>query len=122
MVRISLRRDGASQADGVCIGNVLTVHLSPDMGRDRAALPADDQPAQNTRALYNVCPTTPIDTIVGHNDKRALVPMRWAWSVLVGEAVEGVAPRHLQRPRRRSFDNNYFSLLRFTLCGNPRCQ
>jgi hypothetical protein len=43
-------------------------------------------------------------------------------AVLVVEAVEGVAPRHLQRPRRRSFDNNYFSLLRFTLCGNPRCQ
>ena len=36
-----------------------------------------DQPAQNTRARYNVCPTTTIDTIVGHDGERTLVPMRW---------------------------------------------
>jgi len=36
-----------------------------------------NQPAQNTRARYNVCPTTNIDTIVGRNSARALVPMRW---------------------------------------------
>jgi len=36
-----------------------------------------DQPAQNTRARYNVCPTTTIDTIVAQDGKRMLVLMRW---------------------------------------------
>jgi putative SOS response-associated peptidase YedK len=36
-----------------------------------------DQPPVNTRAPYNVCPTTTIDTIVGSDGKRQLVPMRW---------------------------------------------
>ena len=36
-----------------------------------------DQPAQNTRARYNVCPTTTIDTITESEGKRTLVPMRW---------------------------------------------
>jgi putative SOS response-associated peptidase YedK len=36
-----------------------------------------DQPAQNTRARYNVCPTTTIDTIVGHEGAHTLVPVRW---------------------------------------------
>jgi hypothetical protein len=36
-----------------------------------------DQPPQNTRARYNVCPTTTIDTIVGQDGNRRLVPMRW---------------------------------------------
>jgi putative SOS response-associated peptidase YedK len=31
----------------------------------------------NTRARYNVCPTTTIDTIVGSDGKRQLAPMRW---------------------------------------------
>jgi putative SOS response-associated peptidase YedK len=36
-----------------------------------------DQPAVNTQARYNVCPTTTIDTIIGQNGERTLVPMRW---------------------------------------------
>jgi putative SOS response-associated peptidase YedK len=36
-----------------------------------------DQPPQNTRTRYNVCPTTTIDTIVGQDGNRRLVPMRW---------------------------------------------
>ena len=36
-----------------------------------------DQPARNTQARYNVCPTDPIDTIVERDDKRELVTMRW---------------------------------------------
>ena len=36
-----------------------------------------DQPAVNTRARYNVCPTTSIDTIVGADAARELVRMRW---------------------------------------------
>jgi putative SOS response-associated peptidase YedK len=36
-----------------------------------------DQPPVNTRARYNVCPTTTIDTIVSADGKRTLVPMRW---------------------------------------------
>jgi putative SOS response-associated peptidase YedK len=36
-----------------------------------------DQPAQNTRARYNICPTTTIDTIVARDGKRKLVRMRW---------------------------------------------
>jgi putative SOS response-associated peptidase YedK len=35
-----------------------------------------DQPARNTRARYNVCPTDQVDTIVGHDGKRELVSMR----------------------------------------------
>ena len=36
-----------------------------------------DQAPVNTRARYNVCPTTTIDTIVSIDGKRELVPMRW---------------------------------------------
>src|SRR5271168_5074675 len=36
-----------------------------------------DQPPQNTRARYNVCPTTQIDTVLSEDGKRRLVPMRW---------------------------------------------
>ena len=36
-----------------------------------------DQPPVNTRARYNVCPTTTIDAVVGHNGERRLMPMRW---------------------------------------------
>jgi putative SOS response-associated peptidase YedK len=36
-----------------------------------------DQPPQNTRARYNVCPTTTIDTIISLDGNRRLVPMRW---------------------------------------------
>jgi putative SOS response-associated peptidase YedK len=36
-----------------------------------------DQPPVNTRARYNVCPTTTIDTIVANAGERRLVPMRW---------------------------------------------
>jgi putative SOS response-associated peptidase YedK len=31
-----------------------------------------DQPARNTQARYNVCPTTTIDTIVGQDSNRAM--------------------------------------------------
>jgi len=48
------------------------------VGTDRSALPAYlDQPPQNTRARYNVCPTTQVDTIVSENGSRRLVSMRW---------------------------------------------
>jgi putative SOS response-associated peptidase YedK len=36
-----------------------------------------DQPAQNTRARYNVCPTSIIDTIVDNSSERRLIPVRW---------------------------------------------
>ena len=36
-----------------------------------------DQPPVNTRARYNVCPTTAIDTIVARDGRREIVPMRW---------------------------------------------
>jgi putative SOS response-associated peptidase YedK len=36
-----------------------------------------DQTPVNTRARYNVCPTTTIDTIIAPEGKRQLVPMRW---------------------------------------------
>jgi len=36
-----------------------------------------DQPARNTQARYNVCPTDPIDTVVKSDGKRELVTMRW---------------------------------------------
>ena len=36
-----------------------------------------DQPPVNTRARYNVCPSTTIDTIVATDGTRQLVPMRW---------------------------------------------
>ena len=36
-----------------------------------------DQPAVNTRARYNVCPTTTIDTIVDQDGGRGLERMRW---------------------------------------------
>ena|ERR1700730_904016 len=36
-----------------------------------------DTPARNLQARYNICPTTPVDTIVETEGKRAIVPMRW---------------------------------------------
>ena len=36
-----------------------------------------DQPPRNTEARYNVCPTDPVDTIVGRDGRRELVSMRW---------------------------------------------
>jgi putative SOS response-associated peptidase YedK len=36
-----------------------------------------EQPARNTQARYNVCPTDPVDTIVERDGKRELVSMRW---------------------------------------------
>lgn len=35
------------------------------------------QPAVNTRARFNVCPTTTIDTILDQDSKRRLERMRW---------------------------------------------
>jgi putative SOS response-associated peptidase YedK len=34
-------------------------------------------PPHNLRPRFNVCPTTTIDTVVEHDGKRDLVPMRW---------------------------------------------
>jgi putative SOS response-associated peptidase YedK len=53
-----------------------------------------DQPPVNTRARYNVCPTTTIDTIVSADGKRTLVPMRWGlvpswWSKSLKELKTG---------------------------------
>ena len=47
-------------------------------------------PPVNTQARFNVCPTTTIDTIVGQNGERRLMPMRWGlvpswWSKPVKE-------------------------------------
>lgn len=36
-----------------------------------------DTPARNLQARYNICPTTPVDTIVETDGKRAIVSMRW---------------------------------------------
>jgi putative SOS response-associated peptidase YedK len=36
-----------------------------------------DTPARNLQARYNICPTTPVDTIVETEGRRAIVPMRW---------------------------------------------
>ena len=36
-----------------------------------------DQPPVNTRARYNVCPTTPVDVVVSDEGRPALVPMHW---------------------------------------------
>src|SRR5437764_6718672 len=36
-----------------------------------------DQPARNTQPRYNICPTTPIDTVIERDGRRELVPMRW---------------------------------------------
>jgi putative SOS response-associated peptidase YedK len=46
-----------------------------------------DQPARNTAARYNVCPTTPIDIVVSQDGKRRLLPMRW-----------GLIPRWWNKP------------------------
>jgi hypothetical protein len=60
-------------------------HTGPMCGRSTYALTWEeivrlyrltlDQPARNTRARYNVCPTTTIDTIVGANGKRSTIPI-----------------------------------------------
>ena len=47
--------------------------------RNRQAVSAHPEPARNTQARYNVCPTTTIDTIIGRNGQRELVPMRWGF-------------------------------------------
>jgi putative SOS response-associated peptidase YedK len=58
-------------------------------------------PARNPQPRYNVCPTDTIDAVIERDGRRELVPMRWgARAVVVVEAVQGHAGRHLQRPRR----------------------
>jgi putative SOS response-associated peptidase YedK len=53
-------------------------HLQADLGRNRRALPADAFPTGvNTRARYNVCPTTTVDAILDQDGKRRLERMRW---------------------------------------------
>jgi putative SOS response-associated peptidase YedK len=49
--------------------------------------PTLDQPARNTQARYDVCPTDPVDTIVERDGKRELVTMRW-----------GLVPRWWPKP------------------------
>jgi putative SOS response-associated peptidase YedK len=56
------------------------------------------QPAVNTRARYNVCPTTAIDTILGPDGKHRLERMRWGlipswWS----KPLKEMKLDHLQR-------------------------
>ena len=46
-----------------------------------------DQPARNTQARFNVCPTDPIDTVIECDGARGLVPMRW-----------GLIPRWWSKP------------------------
>ena len=49
-----------------------------------------DQPAVNTRARFNDCPTTTIDTILDQDGKRRLERMRWALiPLVVVEAAQG---------------------------------
>ena len=36
-----------------------------------------DQPARNTPARFNICPTDPVDVVVAQDGKRTVVPMRW---------------------------------------------
>jgi putative SOS response-associated peptidase YedK len=36
-----------------------------------------DTPARSTQPRYNICPTTQIDTVIGRESVRELVPMRW---------------------------------------------
>ena len=36
-----------------------------------------DNPARNTQARYNVCPTTSIDLVVSRDGQRSCIPMRW---------------------------------------------
>jgi len=36
-----------------------------------------NQLAQDTRACYNICPTTIIPTVAERDSNRELVPMRW---------------------------------------------
>jgi SOS response associated peptidase (SRAP) len=67
--------------------DVPTVYTKPMCGRSTYNLTWEeivrlyrltlDQPPQNTRARYNVYPTTQIDTVASEDGKRRLVPMRW---------------------------------------------
>ena len=54
-----------------------------------------DQPARNTQARYNVCPTDPVDTIVEGEGKRELVSMRW-----------GLVPRWWSKAAQRREDGD----------------
>ena len=35
-----------------------------------------DQPARNTQARYNVCPTDPVDVVLTQEEERTCIPMR----------------------------------------------
>ena len=73
-----------------------------------------DQPPVNTRARYNVCPTTTIDMILDQDGKRRLERMRWGlipswWSKPLKEMklatfnarAEPQSYRGMQRAHRR---------------------
>jgi putative SOS response-associated peptidase YedK len=70
-----------------------------------------DQPARNTQARYNVCPTTTIDTVVGQIGGHALVPMRWGlvpswWS----KPLKDLKLATVQCPRRER-DQQHIALV-----------
>ena len=66
------------QATLYVVGHVRALPLQADVGRIvRLYRLTLQQPPVNTQARYNVCPTTTIDTVVGQNGERRLMPMRW---------------------------------------------
>ena len=82
-----------------------------------------DQPARNTQARYNVCPTDPVDTIVERDGKRELVPMRWGlvprwWSKSLKDVKMATFNARAETVETKPFFRNAFKRAR-TRCLIP---
>jgi putative SOS response-associated peptidase YedK len=76
-----------------------------------------DQPPPNTQARYNVCPTDPIDTIVGSDGKRELVSMRWGlvprwWSKTIKDVKMATFNARAETVETRPFFRDAFKSTR----------
>ena len=76
-----------------------------------------DQPARNTQARYNVCPTDPVDTIVERDGKRELVSMRWGlvprwWSKSLKDVKMATFNARAETVETKPFFRNAFKRIR----------
>jgi putative SOS response-associated peptidase YedK len=57
-------------------------------------------PPANLQPRYNICPTTPISTVVARDGKNEMVPMRWGlipswWKKKEKETPANLQPRYM---------------------------
>jgi len=97
--------------------DVRALHLQADM-EELVRLYRLDQPARNTEPRYNVCPTDPVDTIIGRDGKRELVSMRWGliprwWSKTVKDVKMATFNARVETVETKPFFRDAFKRTRW---------